>query len=694
MTNLSREHTFKKQAAELKGPLLDLVHRVSPGVMPILSFAALLMLSTSAFSQAVVPDLGEAFDYALLGTNDIPTTGTVTCTTSTIDGDVGSTGSAITNTGPCTITGTVDTPVPAQVVNDFDNAYIELDSMNPLCDGNIPITSTTLPAGVYCSAAGTTIGAGVTITLDGDASDVWVFKVGTGGLGALIGTGPNFEVTMGGTADPCNVYWWTAEEATLTDAAFVGTILSGAAVTMTDTAFDGRAMATTDAAVTDSFLTFAGCAAPATITVEKNFSDGNADPVSVSLNCTSGVVEQSPLDASEAQSAIFTVTGAAPGATCTAIEEIPAGYSANQTDCVDVEMNGECTIVNTLIQAESITVNKDFSDNNSDPVLVELTCTSGTIETTPLTAAEGSPAIFLVTGADPGASCMATEEVPVGYTEDQSDCVAVPMGGECTIVNTRIPEQITVNKDFSDGNPDPVSVSLNCTSGVVEQSPLDASEAQSAIFTVTGAAPGATCTAIEEIPAGYSANQTDCVDVEMNGECTIVNTLIQAESITVNKDFSDNNPDPVLVELTCTSGTIETTPLTAAEGSPAIFLVTGADPGASCMATEEVPVGYTEDQSDCVAVPMGGECTIVNTRIPEQITVNKDFSDNNSDPVLVELTCTSGTIETTPLTAAEGSPAIFLVTGADPGCELYGHRGSTRRLYRRPKRLCCRADGR
>jgi hypothetical protein len=49
-----------------------------------------------------------------------------------------------------------------------------------------------------CSAAGTTIGAGVIFTLNGNASDVWVFKIGTGGLGAL--TGNSFQVVMGGTS--------------------------------------------------------------------------------------------------------------------------------------------------------------------------------------------------------------------------------------------------------------------------------------------------------------------------------------------------------------------------------------------------------------------------------------------------------------------------------------------------------------
>jgi hypothetical protein len=221
--------------------------------------AALVSLAYAApaRAQAVAPPLGTAGDYTVLGTNGIPTTGTVTCTTSTITGDVGSTGNSITNTGPCTITGDIDAPVAAGVVVDFDNAYNAVPLLNPVCDGPVPIATTTLPPGVYCSAAATTLGAGVTITLDGDADDVWVFRIGTGGLADLTGTGPTLEVVMDGTAQACNVYWWTSGAVTMTDAVFAGNVLAGTAATMTDTSWEGRALATTDVALTDSIIT--GC---------------------------------------------------------------------------------------------------------------------------------------------------------------------------------------------------------------------------------------------------------------------------------------------------------------------------------------------------------------------------------------------------------------------------------------------------
>ncbi len=325
-----------------------------------LGFIALFPLAqtTPAFAIAIAPDLGAAFDYTVLGLNSTPTVGTVTCTNtgpgSTINGDVGTTFTSITNTS-CSITGAIDAPVAASVVADFNNAYSALDTQNPTCDGVIPTTSTILPPGVYCSAAGTTIGAGVILQLNGNASDVWVFNVGTGGTGAL--TGNSFQVVMGGTAQACNVYWRTAEAATLTDSNFKGTILSGGAFTMTRGSYDGRGFATTDATVTDAGqMTFAGCTAPSSITVNKDFSPNSVATVPVSLTCTTGTVTTTPLNASESTPAVFTVTGASPGATCTATETVPAGYTANQTNCVNVALGGTCTITNTLIPPAAVSV--------------------------------------------------------------------------------------------------------------------------------------------------------------------------------------------------------------------------------------------------------------------------------------------------------------------------------------------------
>lgn len=321
-------------------------------VLARVGFSVLLFGGSArlAAQPAAAPDLGLAFGYAVLGTNAIPTTGTVTCTTSTINGDVGTTGASISNTG-CTITGSIVVSLPLAgpgVVTDFGLAYDAIDTMNP-DTGCLPMptASGVVAPGIYCSAASTTFGAGIILTLTGSATDVWVFKVGAlGSTGAL--TTNSFQMVMGGGAQACNVYWRTDAAATMTNSIFIGTILSGSAISATGGSFLGRALATTDVTLTNvAPLTFAGCAAPASITVFKDFLPNSPATVPISLICSSGDVAASPLNASEGAPAVFTVTGALPGATCQATETAPLGYLADQTACANVALGGSCTITNT-----------------------------------------------------------------------------------------------------------------------------------------------------------------------------------------------------------------------------------------------------------------------------------------------------------------------------------------------------------
>ena len=166
-----------------------------------LGFAALLLSALPVFAViALKPPLGTAGGYTVLGTNAAPTTGTVTCTNtgpgSSIIGNVGTTSTSITNNG-CTIMGTIVAPISNTVIADFNTAYGAIDTLNPTCDGPVPLATTILAPGVYCAPAGVTLGS-ITLTLTGTANDVWVFKIGTSGIGAL--TASSLSVVMGGTA--------------------------------------------------------------------------------------------------------------------------------------------------------------------------------------------------------------------------------------------------------------------------------------------------------------------------------------------------------------------------------------------------------------------------------------------------------------------------------------------------------------
>ena len=195
-------------------------------------FAALLYGPSPALADSF---LGSAQSFAVLGGP------AVTCTNSTVTGDVGvALSTAFTNT-ECTIAGNIHAGdvVAAQAYNDFLTAYDALAAKQ--CD--VVLTGTlagqTLAPGVYCfDAAATLTGQ---LILAGPSNGIWIFKIGTSGTGALTGT--SFSVVMANGGQARNVYWQVAEAATMTDSKFNGTILAGAAITMTRGTFVGHALA-------------------------------------------------------------------------------------------------------------------------------------------------------------------------------------------------------------------------------------------------------------------------------------------------------------------------------------------------------------------------------------------------------------------------------------------------------------------
>ena len=219
-------------------------------------FAAILLAAPfhAALAQTA-PNLGTAAGFGVLA-------GTaVTCTGSTIVGDVGvSPGTAVTQTN-CTIVGTVHANDPAAIAAnaDFYTAYTALAGYP--CTGVLDTVYTgvtvTLAPGVYCNTAGVTL-TDSTLVLDAGnngTNAVWIFQIGTLGTGALTGT--NFSVVMANGGQPCNVYWWMAEAATMTTSSFKGNLLAGAATTVTGGSFLGRDFA--KAAVTLTGANIVSC---------------------------------------------------------------------------------------------------------------------------------------------------------------------------------------------------------------------------------------------------------------------------------------------------------------------------------------------------------------------------------------------------------------------------------------------------
>lgn len=211
------------------------------------------LLSAAPFHSAyaaVAPALGTAGTYAVLSGP------AVTLTDSSVTGDVG-TGlpfSTVVQTNS-TINGTVHQGDASAIAaySDFLIGY-DLLATEPC---NVTLTGTlanqVLAPNVYCfDAAATLTGQ---LTLDGPANGVWIFKVGNLGTGALTGT--NFSVVMSGGGQPCNVYWWVAEAATMTTSNFQGSILAGMDSTFTGGSLIGRDL--TKGAATLTGVTVSSC---------------------------------------------------------------------------------------------------------------------------------------------------------------------------------------------------------------------------------------------------------------------------------------------------------------------------------------------------------------------------------------------------------------------------------------------------
>jgi len=217
--------------------------------LTLAAFAALLAVAPV---QAALAAPGPGAAHAVLSG------GAVTCTGAILLGDVGTfaPGSPVTQTG-CSIAGAVQLGDSAAVAasSGFLAGYDAVAALPPdRCDLFLsgPLTNVTLPPGTYCFPAAATLTG--QLTLDGPADGAWLFRVGSGGSGALTGTG--FSVVMAGGGLASGVTWWVADAATMTSSAFQGTILAGTAATFTGGSVNGHVLARGAVTLTGTTVSF------------------------------------------------------------------------------------------------------------------------------------------------------------------------------------------------------------------------------------------------------------------------------------------------------------------------------------------------------------------------------------------------------------------------------------------------------
>lgn len=223
-------------------------------MMKINQYKTIATISIIAFGGSLqallIPvDLGTAANYAVLAKTAITTT-----TGTSIVGDLGISPAALSDmtgfgetmdsslqfaTSPM-VTGKIYAASMGgataanltTAVSDMEAAYTDAATRsNPdhtnLGSGNLNSTTQFLTPGLYKWASNVTITDSVTIDAEGDSNAVWIFQIDN----RLTLTNGS-EILLTGGANPANIFWQTAEGATLgTDSYFAGTIL-----TMTDVA--------------------------------------------------------------------------------------------------------------------------------------------------------------------------------------------------------------------------------------------------------------------------------------------------------------------------------------------------------------------------------------------------------------------------------------------------------------------------
>jgi hypothetical protein len=247
---------------------------------------------------------------------------------------------------------------------------------------------------------------------------------------------------------------------------------------------------------------------------------------------------------------------------------------AAQTITLDFNESATCTIVNDDFPLARFAVTKDFSDDNSQEVLVQVSCNTGLplYQEKLITEFDGG-VVFVVGDYLSGTmDCEASEVVPGGYSqsylagtidgvadsiyEDEDGCYYDGVFGgtfTCEITNTLDPVEVLVEKVWIDENPQyqgstVVEITLQCDSQIVGGYMIGSYWYIEAyidpqfpgLFLVYPLFTGTTCVATEEPIVGVLTDQSDCEHMELfpgiGDSCVIYNTRLYAGIPTINRN--------------------------------------------------------------------------------------------------------------------------------------------------------------
>lgn len=258
---------------------MKLSNKVSIGIVSISLLFGLAAPHTAFAVPAAAPDLGTAASFSVFGGSAM----TADSSGATVSGDLG-VNPGLSVSGPWTVGGRQyfgTGGLSGTAKTDATAAWTSMGSSGGTAwDPAVPADMTPVP-GLYTRSGDATIST--TLTLNGTASDVWIFQINS----TLTFTNAA-TVVLGPGVNACNVFWRVASDATINGSpgkTFAGTLIANGNVSMvTGPTITGRMMALTGTLSASGITTISGCATPASgggnpqegsITVVKNVINDN-----------------------------------------------------------------------------------------------------------------------------------------------------------------------------------------------------------------------------------------------------------------------------------------------------------------------------------------------------------------------------------------------------------------------------------
>jgi hypothetical protein len=202
-------------------------HRTAVGLLVLGSLIPLTFAGSIVAAGPPAVGLGTADAYGVLAGDNIANTGSTTIT-----GDLGlHPGSSVTGAPNVLGASNVANGAAQQAKADLRTAYLDAEGRpGAILVAAGALGGRTLSPGLYKDDGGPAslgIATGQTLTLNGDASSVWIFQSAS----TLI-TETGSRVVLTGGAQACNVFWQVGSSATLkTSSTFVGTVMAHTSIT-------------------------------------------------------------------------------------------------------------------------------------------------------------------------------------------------------------------------------------------------------------------------------------------------------------------------------------------------------------------------------------------------------------------------------------------------------------------------------